>query len=471
MDSICANVTPYGNNGNQRNDSAFQLSYHRKRRNEMEENVEEDFSNGIQPIHPTVSFSNLSYEISNQKLNDSFVTDGAIVTTKPSEDNEWQWNDNTTKMIIQALEEHYNPFHYSTEVYLMTCLAGIGIVFNILCLLALYFDRQTSSTARKLHSIYLLTVEIYLIFMISFLQMKQSITSHSLEAFNYLTTFLGFCQFLQPWMLFNMAAYAREHLEILCGLNRPKIGHLSQIISFPIIFLLLILIFAASYFSLYLPPLRIHFYTLLDNYSLCSVPMEDHWNPKTHDDEVMDVSGYLFYKLVYGLIYFLIVYFIPFIAIAHRSKGIVDLLQVLQDDPRILKNNEALASVSLVFSVTCNLHLTSISIKTVVLLLYSIQSFSNSFIGESHIFFRYLNVLGNLAMIIGCGGNVFVLIRCNLFVKFIVLNLVLRFKSYFHSLLQFIPRFNRRDIGQSFSRLQLVDVRTKPPNEASIAPD
>lgn len=349
---------------------------------------------------------------------------------------------NATDMIKAYLDENLEAFRHSSETNAMTALASFGLFFNFLSLLAIILDRRTALTSRRVHGSYVVAQQVFLVFVICFLNQKKDhyyARYRDLEAFNYFTVCLGLVQFLQPWMLLAVAGYVRGRLENLFDIGKAP--------SFPVAPVVTSLLFAGSLFSTYIPPVRVQLHHTVAHYNLCGAPpVEKLWNLDKEKDG--DKSMEFVNVLIYNLSYIFAIYLMPSILIAYQSKGIVDLLHALQEQPKVLANCQELACTSLVISVTCNLHLACVTIKVVVYMFYLVELFIE-FVGDAFVFFQYLSVFGNLLIVTGTGCHVFVLMRYNWTVQYFLFRVAYQLKFNIYRLRDSLPKWKKTNPKES----------------------
>lgn len=316
--------------------------------------------------------------------------------------------------ISSKAREWYDDFEHVSEAYILTSIAGLGILFNFLAITILSWDRRIWPMSRILNNLFLYSEQVFLAIVIVYLQLRSWYDRSgnrrnyfsTLELFNYLTAALGAAQTFAAWMLYVVAVDAYRSVRQLTISEK-----IFQIRRSPLYVVVLVLI-VGGFYSAYLPPVRVELYRHFNStdFVLCNVPLENHWDFITVTGEQ---RSDLYYVLYYSVGYTVLAYVVPFFLVCCRDKDIIDVLHSAQEQKALLPTRSYVLCPAVAISVACNVYLVCVALKMVILT-FKIFEYADDYVTTTaFIFFRYLNVYSNFLQVLKSSLHFFIMLIYN----------------------------------------------------------
>lgn len=286
----------------------------------------------------------------------------------------------------------------TTEVTVIPILALFGIIFNLI-LSGLF--KSDSYLSRRTYALFqfLLLVEIfYLCSVIVLVSFRQSELDWDLDIMSYITLAMSIFQFMVHWTFYFLQ---KDVIRSLKGTWYPRKtpncrNHSYEILLLTVITLILHLP--------YVPYIRIQMHILHSIFNPCTVPLEDIW-----DMHAASKTTDWYYTLYFFIFYFLSVYALPFFLVGCIDKDIVDILFMLKDKTNLPMHTIRAAHSVKAVGILSNIYLVCLTNKAIIIGFRIVHFFCVVFRGI-HIFFYFMNFIGNMTLVVRPAFNLIVFV-------------------------------------------------------------
>ena len=310
----------------------------------------------------------------------------------------------------------------NSEKYAIPCIASTGMLVNILLVVVLSRDSDLHRSTYSLLKTALAVEICYLASVLVFVLFRRTELRHSLDVMSYVTCAMSIALFAMNWTFLAMICDASRVLHQTCYTDKPHTRRIGRCT-------IALIITSALVFHLpYIPYIRIQIFSLHHIFDPCGIPIEYQWD--LHPAKHWPTDWY--YLVYFAMVYFVVVFALPFFFVGCVDKDILDLLYLLTGRRDLPVGLIHAANTAMAVAVLSNVYLVCMSLKAIIFGFRIVNHFCLFFRGHVQMFFYFMNTSGNILLLLRPTLNLLVFVLYNRRMRWVIHQMACGRRRYRH---------------------------------------